>query len=66
MRDDHPATIRVRGLVVPHLLLALLRQGRWNHPGEPAIARVMPWFRDPLDFLGSTQQMSGSRSHSTA
>ena len=41
----------------PHLLLVLLREGRWNHPGEPAIARVMPWFRDPLEFLGSTQQM---------
>jgi hypothetical protein len=57
MRNDGPATIRVRGLVVPDLLLVLLREGRWNHPGEPAIARVMPWFRDPLVFLGSTQQM---------
>jgi hypothetical protein len=57
MQADYPATIRVHGLVVPDLLLVLLREGRWNHPGEPAIARVMPWFRDPLDFLGSTQQM---------
>ena len=57
MQADYAATARVRGLVVPDLLLALLREGRWNHPGEPAVARVMPWFRDPLDFLGSTQQM---------
>ena len=57
MQDDYPAAIRVHGLVVPDLLLVLLREGRWNHPGELAIARVMPWFRDPLDFLGSTQQM---------
>ncbi|MEU1396766.1 hypothetical protein ABZ403_11995 [Micromonospora zamorensis] len=57
MQDDYPVTIRVRGLVVPDLLLVLLREGRWNHPGEPAVARVMPWFRDPLDFLGSTEQM---------
>jgi hypothetical protein len=56
MRND-PVRIRVRGLVVPDLLLVLLREGRWNHPGEPAIARVMPWFQDPLEFLGSTQQM---------
>ena len=47
----------VRGLVVPELLSVLLRAGRWTHPGEPAITRVMPWFRDPLDFLSSTQQM---------
>ncbi|MER5606446.1 hypothetical protein AB0F93_09940 [Micromonospora tulbaghiae] len=57
MQDDYPATVRVRGLVVPDLLLVLLREGRWNHPGEPAVARVMPWFHDPLDFLGSTEQM---------
>lgn len=57
VQDDYPATVRVRGLVVPDLLLVLLREGRWNHPGEPAVARVMPWFHDPLDFLGSTEQM---------
>jgi hypothetical protein len=53
----YPATTQVRGLVVPDLLLVLLRERRWNHPGEPAVARVMPWFHDPLDFLGSTEQM---------
>jgi hypothetical protein len=57
MQADNPAIIRVHGLVVPDLLLVLLREGRWNHPGEPAIARVMPWFRDSLDFLDSTRQM---------
>jgi hypothetical protein len=57
MQDYYPATMRVRGLVVPDLLLVLLREGRWNHPGEPAVARVMPWFHDPLNFLGSTEQM---------
>ena len=57
VQDDYPATVRVRGLVVPDLLLVLLREGRWNHPGEPAVARVMPWFHDPLDFLGSIEQM---------
>lgn len=57
MQDDYQGPVRVHGLVVPELLLVLLREGRWNHPGEPAIARVMPWFRHPLDFLGSTEQM---------
>jgi hypothetical protein len=57
VQDDYPATIRVRGLVVPDLLLVLLREGRWSHPGVAAVAEVMPWFQDPLDFLGSTEQM---------
>jgi hypothetical protein len=57
MHDHGPAMIRVRSLVVPDLLLGLLRSGRWNHPGEPALARVMPWFHDPLEFLDNTEQM---------
>ena len=69
MQDDHLAPIRVHGLVVPPLLLVLLREGKWNHPGEPAIARVMPWFRDPLDgdrdepaqLLGIHPQQRGLR-----
>lgn len=57
MQDDGPATVRVRGLVVPDLLLVLLREGRWTHPGESAFVRVMPSFHDPLEFLVSTEQM---------
>jgi len=33
----------VRGLVIPPLLRSLVRDGRWRHPGEAAIERVMPW-----------------------
>lgn len=45
--------MRVRG----HALPSLLRDGRWQHPGDAELARLMPWFEDPLDFLRSTQEM---------
>jgi len=47
----------VRGLVVPAPLVQLVETGRWKHPGQPALARVMPWFEDQLDFLTDTQEM---------
>jgi len=50
--------IRIRGLVVPPLLLSLLGEGRWRHPGNTALARAMPWFEGPLSFLTSTEAMA--------
>lgn len=57
--------VRIRGLVVPPLLLPLLRDGRWRHPGETILARTMPWFEDPLHFLTSVEAMA-RESHSLA
>jgi hypothetical protein len=57
VHDDDVAAIRVRGLVVPGLLVDLLREGRWHHPGEAALAGAMPWFLDPLDFFASIAEM---------
>ncbi|GAA2615791.1 hypothetical protein [Paractinoplanes durhamensis] len=56
MQSDR-APIRVRGLAIPSLLLSLLAEGRWKHPGDAALARVMPWFEDPLHFLTSAPAM---------
>ncbi|GAB1644106.1 hypothetical protein [Krasilnikovia sp. MM14-A1259] len=56
MSRDTP-TVRVRGLVVPELLLHLLQHGAWRHPGEEALARTMPWFEDELDFLATVHDM---------
>ncbi|WP_157437870.1 hypothetical protein [Actinoplanes subtropicus] len=56
--QDHDEPVRIRGLVVPPLLLGLLRDCRWRHPGETALNRVMPWFKDPLHFLDSVQAMA--------
>jgi hypothetical protein len=57
MGNTDPVRNVVRGLVAPDLLLVLLRRGRSNHPGELAIARIVPWIREPLEFPGTTQQM---------
>jgi hypothetical protein len=54
---NHSEQVRVCGLVIPPLLNRLMREGRWQHPGDAAIKRVMPWFEDPLHFLDSVQAM---------
>ncbi|MFJ8104223.1 hypothetical protein [Streptomyces sp. NPDC096132] len=48
----------VRGHALPARLASLLAQGRWRHPGDTELARLVPWFEDPLDFLPSTDQMT--------
>jgi hypothetical protein len=48
---------RIRGLLVPAQLIQLIQARRWKHPGEAALARVVPWFVDPLDFLADTSDM---------
>lgn len=47
----------VRGLVLPARLAQLMREGRWQHPGDARLARLIPWFEDPLDFLKTTKEM---------
>ncbi|QKW17646.1 hypothetical protein HUT16_05485 [Kitasatospora sp. NA04385] len=49
--------LTVRGLALPAQFVSLLAQGRWRHPGSATIAGVIPWFEDPLVFLGSTAEM---------
>ena len=44
---------RIRGLVVPSLLVDMIRDGRWQHPGDDVLARAVPFMSDPLDFLTS-------------
>ena len=44
---------RIRGLVVPPLLVEMIRDGRWQHPGDEVLTRVVPFMSDPLDFLTS-------------
>ncbi|MDH6123067.1 hypothetical protein ABH930_007442 [Kitasatospora sp. GAS204A] len=49
--------LTVRGLDLPAQLTSLLAQGRWHHPGAITLAKVIPWFEDPLDFLTSAPEM---------
>jgi len=49
--------VTVRGLALPARLTSLLDQGRWRHPGDAEMARLIPWFESPIDFLTTTSQM---------
>ncbi|MEV6173054.1 hypothetical protein AB0L99_33200 [Streptomyces sp. NPDC051954] len=49
--------VMVRGLTLPARLMTLLDQGRWRHPGDAGMARLIPWFESPLDLLANTDQM---------
>jgi hypothetical protein len=39
------------GLPLPPLLVALLEQNRWHHPGDDVIRKLIPFLREPVDFL---------------
>jgi hypothetical protein len=43
----------VDGLVLPRLLVGLIRQGRWRHPGDEALRELIPFLREPIDFTDS-------------
>lgn len=47
----------IRGLQVPSLLVRMISEGRWQHPGDDAIRRIMPYMVDPLVFLRSLEIM---------
>jgi hypothetical protein len=47
----------VRGMELPAMLADLLACGRWRHPGDDTLRRVLPWFEVPLDFLPTTELM---------
>lgn len=48
---DREAPGTVRGLPLPQLLLDLIADGRWRHPGDEALAAALPWFADPVELL---------------
>jgi len=60
--EGNRVPVRIRGIVVPALLLSLLMEGRWRHPGESALACTMPWFKAPVHFLTSVQGTGRLRS----
>jgi hypothetical protein len=58
-RPAHPGrpAVRVRGLLLPALMIELMASGRWQHPGDQVLGVVLPWFADPLHFLASAGEM---------
>ncbi|WP_165228300.1 hypothetical protein [Aquisphaera insulae] len=52
---SHP---KVNGLPLPEVLVLLMRQGRWIHPGDARLREVIPFLIEPVDFLGSAKAMA--------
>jgi len=52
------ASSTVRGLGLPAQLMSLLDRDLWRHPGDAVLAKIIPWFEDPLAFVSSPEQMA--------
>jgi hypothetical protein len=56
----------INGLPVPQLLLDLVSQGRWRHPGDDALRNLAPGLYspvyDPVEFLSLDRMVRESRS----
>jgi hypothetical protein len=50
---DSEAT--VNGLPLPALLMSLIQQGRWVHPGEERLRELIPFFGEPVNFLHTVE-----------
>jgi hypothetical protein len=48
-------------LPLPPLLLTLLEQNRWRHPSDAVILNLIPFLREPVDFL-KPQQLAWTES----
>ena len=45
----------IKGLRLPPLMVQLLQQGRWQHPGDESIRRLIPFFQEPVNFLTTVE-----------
>ncbi|MYW06508.1 hypothetical protein [Streptomyces sp. SID3343] len=51
------APLTVRGHALPAPLTSLIDRGLWLDPGDAVLAKVIPWFEDPLVLLSNPEQM---------
>ena len=50
----------VNGMPMPGLMVALIRDRRWVHPGDAQLRRLIPFLVDPVDFLTTPEQMAAT------
>jgi len=48
----------VNGLPLPPLLVLLMQQGQWVHPGDAKLRELIPFLVEPVDFLKSPERMA--------
>jgi hypothetical protein len=50
--------LAVNGWPLPELLVELMRDGRWVHPGDARLREVIPFLVDPVVFLNMLEAMN--------
>lgn len=55
--------IRLCGLPMPPALVSLIEAGMWNHPGDDVIKEIIPFLKEPVDFLSVDSMESESSGH---
>jgi hypothetical protein len=43
---------------MPELLIALIQDGRWVHPGDARLRELIPFLVHPVDFLSTPEAMA--------
>jgi hypothetical protein len=47
----------VNGLQLPELLVEMVRAGKWHHPGDDVVARVVPCLGGPVAWLSTVEHI---------
>jgi hypothetical protein len=50
--------LAVNGWPLPELLVALIRDGHWVHPGDARLRELIPFLVDPVVFLSTPEAMA--------
>jgi hypothetical protein len=50
--------VAVNGWPLPELLIALIRDGHWVHPGDARLRELIPFMGDPVVFLSTPERMT--------
>jgi hypothetical protein len=46
----------INGLSLPPLLISLIQQEKWRHPGQDVLRTVIPFLTDKMDFMTPEQR----------
>ncbi len=55
--------IAICGLPMPPALISLIEAGKWVHPGDDVVKAVIPFLKDPVDFLSVDSMEFESSGH---
>lgn len=54
---------KIYGLPIPPMLVSLIEDGRWIHPGDDVVKEVIPFLKEPVDFLSIASMEFESSGH---